>query len=348
MSKTPEDIDQLLRDSGARWRASFRFRRPSLRRADVLELKSARPQLSPFVATGVAGVALIALVYTAVQFGAVPGLLPGTGSEQPNGSTEPSSPARTAPPATAQASTNTRLAVSVGDMVHAEGRLLYQEGQPTALCRIVAATSEARVCVGRAVGVDGLSPQAIPGYPGSADWTSPYLRLIGDWDGQAIIDARFDGLIPEPSFAHRPVPCAPPTGGWLTDVDDVAQQQATEAILSRVAEEPDRFVGPWLAQADGVAVMVVGAVSSTAEAQAELSVVYPFNLCVTPVEFSSAQLDRAKTQIAAAHPDWDLRIDPMADRVIVTLAAVDTSVLSATSEFGEVVSLNPLVRPVGQ
>jgi hypothetical protein len=344
MSRTPEDIDQLLRDSGTRWRASFRFNRASLWRPDVAAGKDAPHRLSPVVATGVGSVALIALVYMAVQFGTAPGI----GSGQPHTSMNTTSPEDTIVPATAQASTNARLRVNAGDSVYAEGRLLYQEGQPTALCRMVLAAGERRVCLGRAVGVDGLSPQAIPGYPGSAEWTSPYLRLIGDWDGQAIVDARFDRLIPEPNLVHRPMPCAPPTGGWLTDVDDVAQQQATEAILSRVAEEPDRFVGPWLAQADGVSVMVVGAVSSTAEAQAELSVVYPFNLCVTPVEFSSAELDRVKTQIAAAHPDWDLRIDPMADRVIVTLAAVDTSVLSAASEFGEVVSFNPLVRPVGQ
>jgi hypothetical protein len=88
---------------------------------------------------------------------------------------------------------------------------------------------------------------------------------------------------------------------------------------------PDLFAGYW-PLGDGRNVVVVGTTGNPAEEWRRLEAEFPFAMCVVKVQFSQAQLDAVKAEIASSHPNWitDVRLEQNRVRVIVPVLDGDT------------------------
>lgn len=336
--RTDEDVDRLLHDEALAWRATVPVSRV-YDMAEVRAVSAARLQRSPAV-LGLVGatVAVIALATVTLSLrGQPPGL--GAGTNQSN------------EPTNVQASEIVQgEVVRVGDRVIGSGHLVAA-GDEMALCALVVAAGPRMACVGsKFVPVLGLAREAVPGHQdGDDDWVSDYVEVLGRWTGDAVQATGVRLAVEPPGDPDMTVPCPAPPGGWPGIGTPDAAESAQQDLDRLLTRQPDRFVGLWPAvipngAGDGRAI-VVGTVDDPAEAGSELSGVYPFNLCIVKVTYSNSDLDEAARHLVGLGRDWNVRIDPALDRVVVRTAVLDESTLAAVAPVSERVIVRPIVRP---
>jgi hypothetical protein len=237
------------------------------------------------------------------------------------------------------------LVVAQGDLVEGHGRVLYQTGQPIAICPMVGSVGNSAVCIGATVAVSGLDADEVPGYSSESSWASPYLTVRGVWTGAGIADADFAGFEPEPD-ATRVNPCQPPAGGWIASIPAEEEDSARSDLISKASAEDDHYVEPWITQTvDGSTVMVVGTTEEVAAARAELTALYRFNLCVIPVEYSSKELRQVARSLATESKDWNVTISPVSDSVVLEAVVFDSHVAEAAELYGAAVTVRTTVTP---
>lgn len=321
------DVDRRLRELGDRWRQGvpLNFDMPVF--GDHATRRPDRPILVGVGTLAVMAASVAVLSALGGQFG----LSPATGDS-----------ASAQPQVTQGTSTNTTLIVRSGDAVVGVGSLLARDGDLFLCPTEPVAITGGFGCLGadlvRVVGAD------------SARWDGQYVQVEGIWDGEAVrvtevIAAR------RPAPSTRPVPCAPPPGGWPGFDPPDAAESAGRDLEQEVYGNPDLYVGIWPAATTdpgGVPerVIVVGTVGDVAEVAANLRSIYPYNLCVTAVAFSRAELQAVRDHLARLDQPWHLDIDPSVDRVVVTTTTLGPAAAEAIAPFGAKVEVRPTLRKV--
>jgi hypothetical protein len=138
-------------------------------------------------------------------------------------------------------------------------------------------------------------------------WSQP-VRVEGGYGGGTLTVNRIEPFTPDyPAYVEPPVPCEPPSAGWKAGrgVDTAFDEAAvTNALTEHVRANPTRYTDLWEAHPDGTptdasyrAVYVVGTTGDVDAARAELSAIYPGNLCVHPVQYSASKLNGIAEQL---------------------------------------------------
>jgi hypothetical protein len=167
----------------------------------------------------------------------------------------------------------------------------------------------------------GIDPTRLP------EWTqwsrygfSAMVLLKGRWDGLAI---EVREVLPHEASPARDVlgcdPAAPARG------EAGAGEASLKGLASKVFGNPHLFAGYW-PLGDARNVMVVGTTGNPAEEWRRLEADFPFAMCVVKVQFSQAQLDAVKAEIASRHPNWiaEVKLEHNRVRVIVPVLDGDT------------------------
>ncbi|MGH3713663.1 MAG: hypothetical protein ACRDT4_09425, partial [Micromonosporaceae bacterium] len=246
-----------------------------------------------------------------------------------------------------------------GDRVTATGNLVWAPGKPILLCQvnpaILISPAPAPTCSPWAVEV----PEPAVG---GVSWkqtdrvrhTEERYTVSGTWR---------DGRIAQPSLAQAPtgsdeplgdgtaateelpLPCDPPEGGWVQPRVDPAQLEAARSALSeQVTAHPASYSGLWVAEGNGVDVMVVGTVHAPAEHQRKLAATYPYPLCVTKADYSAAQLNATADRLATGDGSWMTAVLPQHARVEVQLFVLDDAARDRIGKDAGMVTVLPFVH----
>jgi hypothetical protein len=167
----------------------------------------------------------------------------------------------------------------------------------------------------------GIDPTRLPQW---TQWSrygfSAVVLVKGRWNGLAI---EVREVLPHKASPARDVlgcdPAAPARG------EAGAGEASLKGLASKVFGNPDLFAGYW-PPGDARNVMVVGTTGNPAEEWRRLEADFPFAMCVVKVQFSQAQLDAVKAEIASSHPSWiaDVKLEQNRVRVIVPVLDGDT------------------------
>ncbi|GAB3810405.1 hypothetical protein [Kribbella italica] len=341
---TPTDeIDELLRQAGSRWRAE----QPSPPEPDLERItrKPRRRWVVPaLAAASVAAIAAAALV-----------VLPG-GDDEPvvapgNGKTHP-------------------LEVRDGDRVEVSGQVVAAPGVPVRYCLPVPAISvggpggEAPACApGAAVDLTGVDLTRLIDLNVIGGVKTGNAKLVGIWKaGTIAVEEQGPPATVQPGDAAPTVPCAAPAGGW-TKGD--ASQSITPAIEQFVKARTADLQNPWIGWPEGFptettpgappnkpSVLMIGvAHGDVAAVRRALEPQVKGNLCVTQVKVS--QSEAAKQQAAVeALPIREYGITSVGlgvgDKPVrVELRILDEKTLTALKPVGvDSLDLQPYIRPV--
>lgn len=152
----------------------------------------------------------------------------------------------------------------------------------------------------------------------------------------------------DPSSAPTPVPPAPcpaPEGAWIDEGLSNERFEAAHALDDYVLSRPHKFSGIWSAAAVGaVQVPVIGTVEDVDSVTRELADIYPFQLCVVPVEFSERDLRYAASSIEALEEGWSVDIDPVLNRVVVSPPVYDREAAVTLDRYRDRTVINPVVE----
>lgn len=363
------DIDELLRREGERWRSTVSPRR-QLGDSYFQERRRSRGLLAAALSTSAVIVLAVVGAVLVLRSVSVGGFAPsGTplavaptqspqsppGNPQPTISSAlaPSPSARTTPTAAPTSLSPPPLSVAVqdGDRVVASGKIV-DDGSGPWICRELLAVGEHLACGGmRTVSIRGLDPRTLPGSEReSGAYVTTWVTVYGTWDGDAL-EATQAAATDEPDELVPPtVPCNAPEGGWPGGATGDDGEQAALALERHVATQPERYVGIWPAvippphDARGAHAIVVGTVDDVDTEGAELAAIYPYNLCVVPVEFSARELEEVADQLSALDERWLVEVEPAADRVIVATDVFDQATAEAIAPYREMVLVHTVVR----
>lgn len=358
---TDQDIDRLLLDAGDHWRSQVTIE-PNV---DVGWFRD-EPRWRPRRLAAISGAAALgtAVIAALLLFRMMPagGLAPGANGigvgPSPtdvardgspfSGTNEPPAPTAAPPKATPIDDI-----VREGDAVVASGRLWESDDGPPLLCpRMVSAGGDPGCLDSTLVQITGVDARSLPGSEANGKWVTTYITVRGTWGGEGI---QATEVIPDeapPLFPSKLVPCDAPAGGWpgqgMPGTPDA--EQAALDLQDEVATSPDVYVGIWTAiinNSTGVMVdrtLVVGTTGDVESALAELSEIYPFNLCITKVEYSARELDDVVDRLTASERTWMVEVDPSLDRVVVKTIVLDPATAEAVAEFADRVVVRPVVE----
>lgn len=309
-----DDIDELLKERGAKWRAS----QPSPPALPAFALHRAAGSMR-WLRLSV-GLAVIAIVGV--------------------GSLSLLRPART------PAQTGGLAILSDGDAATGTGMLLVTASGQARLC--IPEVTRLRMddlpsCSKVAVDLSNVDVSGIPGarQQGGATFARS-VTVTGRWTtGHLAVESITSATTPSASPA---VPCNEPPEGWTRpDASEVQIEAATARLDGIVSTDPGRYSGVWSAMAPGgVLVQVVGVVGDPEIERSRLGAAYPYALCLTRAQYSARELETARTELANAHPSWSAAVIASLDRVEVRLSFVDSSAVNELARYPAVVPA-PLV-----
>lgn len=204
------------------------------------------------------------------------------------------------------------------------------------------------------VPLTGVSSATLPGWSaiGTGGETS-LVEVSGTWTGNSIAVASVQTSDSVP-FAQPGLPaeCAAPTTGWPGDVPSTIDgESALRTLQDAVDSEPTSLIGYWAAyenpsNSDSAQVMVVGVVGDAAGTQTQLDSIYPYNLCVVPVDYSAADLAAVANGLEPMTMAWQPSVDETADRVVIDLPFVDDAALQRVSSVADKILFDPMVEKV--
>ncbi|NUS00013.1 MAG: hypothetical protein HOV67_32735, partial [Kribbellaceae bacterium] len=217
-----DEMDDLLRRAGARWRADQELPpEPDLEHIVHGKRKSWIPALAA------AGVAVIAAGTLAV--------LPSHNAP--------------APAADAAGSTSDALLVKPGDKVRVSGQVIAVPGKTPVYCAPLAVAAigypkgkePAPSCPAEySIALNGVDLDRIPDITTIKGVRTGHATLTGTW-GDRAIDVEEQSAATEPKPAPLPkLPCAAPAGGWQSKPSNVA----SPAVTAFLAAHADQAYGP--------------------------------------------------------------------------------------------------------
>jgi hypothetical protein len=230
--------------------------------------------------------------------------------------------------------------VAEGDRVVASGVLTDDRDDGIVVCTQTLAASvhgAVPVCIGVSVQVEGLTAN-------DRTLLGRRVSVTGTWRANRIAVDSVD--VVQRSSAELPeVPCAEPAGGWPGNGPALAAERAAERLTGFVAGLRDTYAGTWAARIPGgdEIVHVVATTSSVGEAETQLRSVFAVNLCVVEVAYSGAELATVARALTAE--GWRVDVDPVTNRVAVTLPLVDEQAAQRLDDHVEMIVVRPLVRP---
>ncbi|MFF0264272.1 hypothetical protein [Kribbella sp. NPDC004536] len=277
-----DEMDDLLRRAGARWRADQELPpEPDLEHIVHGKRKSWIPALAA------AGVAVIAAATLAV--------LPNHNDPTP-----------AAQPAD---STTDPLLVKPGDKVRVSGQVIAVPGKTPVYCAPLAVAAigypkgkePAPSCpAAYSVSLNGVDLDRIPDITTIKGVRTGHATLTGIW-GDRAIDVTEQSAVTEPKPTPFPkLPCAAPAGGWQPKPSNVA----SPAVTAFLAAHADQAYGPVTYYPNGtsrnapVVIMVGVAHGDLAAFREAFEKVYSGNLCVTPVLMSRADDERVNNELS--------------------------------------------------
>lgn len=275
-----DEMDDLLRRAGARWRADQEAPpEPDLEHIVHGKRKSWIPALAAATVAVIAAGALAVL---------------------PNHNSTPTQVAQ---------QPNDELLVHDGDQVRATGRVIIAPGQQPLLCAPVPvpmpeapAKPPTPACEAQyAVTLKGFDASKLGNLRAVQGVRVGYAQVTGTWSSRTI-DVQAQTVPPAipatPNIPADQVPCPVPTGGWSTAPSDFDKVAITRFLNVRrdQAAEP-RILYPEGGRAGAPQVMAIGvAHGDLAAFRAAFEKVYDGNVCVYPVKLSAAELDRITTK----------------------------------------------------
>lgn len=358
----PDEVDDLLRQAGAQWRAG----QPSAPEPDLARItgttrgRGPRRWIPALAAASVAAIAAGALI-----------VLPGN---------DPVDPAAVPPDATANGSNatngnngNNDLRVRDGDLVAAEGRVIAAPGQPVIFCAPFAeiaigkdpGADQAPSCpIGNRVVLTGLDVSRLTDLVKRVRVDS--IRVTGLWLGGTIAVQQQlpipGGTTEDPSQTDflTDVPCEPPAGGWKPGANELPT-----ALTSYVSRRPDQLADMWIGWPAGVpggtsttvgnkpSVAVIEVVQGDVkQVRADLAKLYSGNLCVARGKYSQTVSRNVVAQLNILVQDQSLGISsvgsPTGSRPAeIDLTVVTEKVWAALSKVGmDKLELRPAVRRI--
>lgn len=375
--RQPDDIDRLLEAAGDRWRSSLAG--PADVDANWFTNEQRGIRHAPWLAAA-AALAILALVVALFPrtapigpsaapespLAALP--TPGTTAQAPPNSSPRATPTTTLPLPT---STSTAPAfpydiVREGDLVSVSGAIIDWSAGPI-ICTWEAwdlSNPPQPGCVdSHQVPISGIEPRELPGNDWRSAredfnevWVTDHVQLFGLWRG-GIID--YVGSVPtdkppSPSFLSvPPIPCDPPSGGWPGDPEDFAPEGPEGLVLSLQAEvdrRPEIYGGFWVAWNEDTQgnvterALVVGTVGDVESAARSLTEIFPANLCVVEVEYSTAELQVAVDDLTQNGDNWTVGTDPATNRVLVILPVIDEQAAEALAPHVDKIDVRPLAE----
>lgn len=351
-------IDRLLEGAGEQWRATVYPQRD----IDPIWFQE-RSAWSTRVLKGL-GVAAVATAILAVV--AVTELVPGRDS-RPGGSGIAVAPGtNVAPPSPTVGSVETRVPrtpptspsssatstvptleiVSVGDRVSAYGHILARDGD-VELCPGYVFAGFNPGCEAF-IRLNDVDERSLPGHDLGDWWVTGHYTVEGTWLGDAIRVSSLElSREPDEPSTVKDAPCAEPEDGWPGIWPN---DGAVELLQEQINEHPDLYAGTWdgrILNDDEIdTAKVVGTVGDVQASYGELSRIFPYNLCVVPVEFSATELSRASDSVKSAGDESLVTIDPSVDRVLVTAVVFDQPLAAAVTPYAEMVVVRTLVQPL--
>jgi hypothetical protein len=353
-----DDMDHVLTDAGARWRATQPAPPEPVVPRDT-QLRRRRWLAVTATAAGVAIVTAGAAVLT-------------THTRPLPASTGPNGPAARVDPAT--------LVVRNGDLVEASGKVIAAPGKPVVLCpplaepaigylpgKEPAPTCPATLAV-TVVGVDLgrlAEPATVQGV------RTGYAMLRGTWKDRVVTVTAQGPPAAEPaSGPDLPVLCAPPPGGWLPG-EGTGPGESNVELGNYLQQHPDQFGQPWVGWPAGMpsgatdapsytdkpSVLVVPVVAGDLDRiRTDLTAIYHGNLCVARAPAGTLSQQRTQSVLDRVTPLMDAHANGIyqtgADqmgRVTVDLAFLDQRRLDTLRRIGLAdVTLVPWLRLVGR
>lgn len=342
------DIDEQLREAGARWRSEHSFS-PE---ADLARMTKRQPgQWRGRIGAVASALAVFVVVVGFLVFRA---------NQTSNGGIPASS--KSPGPTAAQPGPLASLLVQDGDRVRAVGVVVASPGVPIELCQpdpqptVSDSTSEAEppTCSAIAVTLAGFNTTGVKSWTTrrGVGFTAGPVAIQGVWQAGAInvIDVA-DATPADESPPIPSLPCSAPPTGWV--VDDFASAGERELALARLQTvlggSPDIYAGVWSASPQLALnqphVVVVGTVRSPQDVDASLRAAYPGNLCIEQVDHSSAQLTQLAQRLEAAGLKARVSIRPDLDRVELRIAMIDDQAAASVGADSAAVVVEPMVRP---
>jgi hypothetical protein len=349
-----DEMDDLLRRAGARWRAD----QESPPEPDLEQIVHGRRK-SWIPALAAAGVAVIAAGVLAV--------LPNHDAPNHNAPTA-GSPDKVNGGATPQSfgqATNESLLVKPGDRVQASGLVIAAPAETPVLCAVEGSREigyppgqePAPKCAPEfAVTVNGVDLDRLSDPKTTKGVRTGRAKLIGIW-GDRSIDVQ-EQAAPDtpPPWTFPKLPCAAPAGGWVSKPSNVN----STVVTAFLATHADQIFGPVIHYPSGssrnapVVVMVGVAHGDLAALRPALEKVYSGNLCVAPVLLSRADNDRISDAVVKLIPDKSLGIlgaggsDPDGGRANISVIAYTEQLKTALTPIGlDDLQLQPVVKPAG-
>ncbi len=356
MSNDDLDVDRILKNAGAAWRAEQPADpQPDLSRATSGGRRTARRWVPALAAAAVAAIA-VGVITVAQHDGAGPA--PNVPVASGGGSAEPT---------TAAGST---LVVHDGDTVEATGKVIAAPGKPAVFCPNLASPAvgyppgkePAPSCDAQfAVPLTGVDLTKLSDRRTVKGVVEGGVTLRGIWRDRSIAVQQTGPMRlheREPWFG---VPCAAPEGGWKTGAWGDASEHSQQ-LNQYVDAHPDLFgflrmgypdgtpSDPNLSEKPMTEVIVVGVYSGDLErVRAQLEQLYSGNLCVAKSEFSLAQLRDAQNSLnpLLKNKRGLYGFGLGAEKVEVDLLVVDDALYAELAKVGlEKLELKPAVRPV--
>jgi hypothetical protein len=341
---TPTDeIDELLRQAGSRWRAG----QPSAPEPDLERITRARKPrrwvVPALAAASVAVIATAALIW--LPSGDEPVVAPSNDKAHP-------------------------LEVRDGDRVEVSGQVVAAPGVPVQYCLPLPTTTQLEpgakppACApGAAVDLTGVDLSRLVDLSVIQGVKSGEAHLVGTWKaGTIAVEQQGPPTEAQPEDPVPGVPCAAPAGGWKAGD---ASESITPALEQFVKARTGQLQNPWIGWPEGFptetkpgappnkpsVVMIGVAHGDVAAVRRALEPLVAGNLCVTQVKVSQAEAAKQHKAVEAL-PAAEYGITSVGlgvgDRPVrVELRVLDEKTLAALQPIGlDTLDLKPYIRPV--
>jgi hypothetical protein len=281
---------------------------------------------------------------------------------------KPTAEATIAPSSLAPSPSASEYLVVDGDAVQADGFVAGSDERGLRICKSIGgpqllpgqvepstAPGEGPLCPPLSVPLANISVADLPSWvPLSWGGRSEYVSLTGTWsDGRFVVARITESNRPIETDPPLPDDCVTPEGGWPGDIPNNTDGEAALRMLSEeLSRDANTYLNYWRADLvpsnpDAEKVTVVGTVDDPASVTPQLRSLFPYNLCVMNVAFPNATLESVSRRLTENDGTWRTSIDVALDRVVVRLGIVDANALARIGDDVSVVTIEPLVRPVG-
>jgi hypothetical protein len=346
------ELDRLLKDAGARWRET----QPAPRYSPlVLGPRARSSRLQPYATliAVVAGAVLVVGVYSTLPARPVPNSNPPVAGVSASPTTEGTPTRFPTPQMTASPDPLGMQVIEEGDRVAARGVVRDMRAAGLFICSSdlggFAGDDGDGECFGvPVVGVDG------PSLPGWSDGRSAVVEITGRWTGAALaVEQVIEDVPPasSPTTSPRYAPCPEPPSGWTPDRAAGADEEAARRLQAELEAHPELYSRAWLAVSDprlssvSTDVAVVGTVGNIDAVRKRIEEIYPYNLCVTAVTYTEAELREVASRLNQRGWPWVANLSaPWLNRVVLSLPLLDAHTREWIGQDSSKLILDPLVR----